>query len=136
MTLDPVLKKQIQSMFDKAERSLLSASHDLEDENPDFASSRAYYGAFYAIEGLLVFKGLTFSKHAGVIAAFNLHFIKSGIFPKYFSKHIAKLFRDRQIGDYDFDESITMADAKNDIALATLIVAKSREFLENEGALK
>ena len=135
MNLDSALKKQIQSMFDKAERSLRSANHDLADGNYDFASSRAYYGAFYAIEGLLVFKELTFSKHAGVIAAFNLHFIKSGIFPKAFSKHIAKLFRDRQIGDYDFDESISLTDAKDDIALAGLIVTKSREFLEKEGII-
>jgi len=35
-----------------------------------------------------------------------------GIFPKDFSKRIARLFRERQIGDYEFDISISADAAK------------------------
>ncbi len=55
---------------------------------------------YNAIEAMLLTKQLSFSKHAGVIAAFNQHFIKPGVFPKEFSKMLERLFRNRQTGDY------------------------------------
>ncbi len=47
----------------------------------DFAASvnRSYYAMFYAANALLATKGISRSKHSGVIAAFREQFIKSGI---------------------------------------------------------
>jgi uncharacterized protein (UPF0332 family) len=36
-----------------------------------FAASRAYYAMFYVAEAFLLGKGLAFSKHSGVYAAFD-----------------------------------------------------------------
>lgn len=42
--------QQIERMMKKAHRSLKSAQNLFEDGDYDFASSRAYYGVFYAME--------------------------------------------------------------------------------------
>jgi uncharacterized protein (UPF0332 family) len=79
MNRDRDLKEQLGLMLQKAMRSLIVAEKLIFDGDYDFASSRAYYGAFYAIEAILLTKSISFSKHAGVISGFNQYFIKTGI---------------------------------------------------------
>lgn len=68
-----VLHRQLVLMLNKATRALSSAQRQLEAEDYDFASSRAYYAVFYSLEAILLTKGLSFSKHSGAINAFNRH---------------------------------------------------------------
>jgi len=109
---DSGLKEQITAIMDKAGRSLEAAKKLLDGRDNDFSSSWSYYAAFYAIQALMLTKSLVYSKHAGVISGFNEHFIRKNIFPKDFSKHISRLFRERHIGDYDFEKIITKKDAQ------------------------
>ena len=120
---DELLKDQLQTMIRKAHRSLAAAKRQIEEGDYDFASSRAYYAAFYAMEAILLTKKLVFSKHGGVIGAFNQHFIRTGIFPKEFSKLITHLFRERQIGDYEFDlAAIGEDEAREDLGISQSII--------------
>lgn len=109
-------------MICKANRALAAARIHIKTGDYDFASSRAYYAAFYSMEAVLLTQGLVFSKHSGVMAGFARHFISTGIFPGDFSRRITRLFRERQIGDYEFDISISAAAAKEDVQHATIIV--------------
>jgi uncharacterized protein (UPF0332 family) len=85
------------------------------------------------MEAVLLTKNLSFSKHAGVISAFNQHFVKTGIFPKDFSKNIGRLFRERETGDYDFVLSINEEDAREDARIAEKMVNMIVEYLGQEG---
>ncbi len=114
--------RQITLLQLKAKRSLEAARRHIEDADYDFASSRAYYAAFYAIESLLLANNFSFSKHSAVIAAFNQHFIKTGAFPKEFSTYVARLFRQRQIGDYEVEVTIDSRDAVEDVQIAEIVV--------------
>ena len=58
--------------------------------------NRAYYAMFYAVLALLASIGKGASKHSGVIALFDQHFVKPGHFPKEMSKAIHKVFDLRQ----------------------------------------
>ena len=127
------LSDQLQLMIGKAFRSIAAARRNIEEGDYDFSSSRSYYAAFYAIEAVLLTKKLSFSKHAGVISAFNQHFVKTDIFPKEFSRSISRLFRERQTGDYDFHLSIDEKDAKEDVRTAEKIVNAIAQYLEQEG---
>ncbi|HEB11640.1 MAG TPA: HEPN domain-containing protein [Spirochaetales bacterium] len=127
------LRDQLQLMIGKAFRSIAAAHRNVEEGDYDFASSRAYYAAFYAMEAVLLTKELSYSKHTGVISAFNQHFVKTDIFPKEFSKSISRLFRERQTGDYDFDLSIDEKDAKEDARIAEKIVNTIIQYLEQNG---
>jgi len=127
------LTEQLQLMIQKAFRSVKAAYRNIEEGDYDFASSRAYYAAFYVMEAVLLTKNLSFSKHAGVISAFNQHFVKTGIFPKDFSKNISRLFRERETGDYDFVLSINEEDAREDARIAEKMVNMIVEYLGQEG---
>jgi uncharacterized protein (UPF0332 family) len=118
-------------MVRKAKRALVAARSHVKAGDYDFASSRAYYAAFYSMEAALLERGLVFSKHSGVMAGFALNFVKTGVFPKDFSKQIARLFRERQIGDYEFEISISAKAAKEDIRHATVIVHAIDEYLNS-----
>jgi uncharacterized protein (UPF0332 family) len=127
------LKEQLQWMIQKASRSLSAAKRHIRDGDYDFASSRAYYAAYYAVEAVLLTKHLAFSKHSAAIGAFNRQFVKTGIFPKDFSKLISRLFRERQTGDYEFDLSIEENDAREDIQIAESILEAIITYLTQEG---
>ncbi len=119
MTMDPALKTQLHDMLNKAKRSLKAAEHHLSEGDYDFTASRAYYGAFYAMEAALLTKGITCSTHGGVLTVFSEQFIKDGPLPKDFGAKAARLFRERQTGYYEFDVSINDTDAKEDIQIAS-----------------
>jgi uncharacterized protein (UPF0332 family) len=64
------------------------------------AINRAYYAMFYAVLALAVVKGLTTSKHSGVIAFLDREFIRTQILPKELSQSIHLAFQRRQESDY------------------------------------
>ncbi len=129
------LREQVILILEKAQRSLEASRNLLDAGDFDFASSRAYYAAFYALQALLLTKGLTYSKHAGVISAFNEHFVRPELFAKVYSRHISRLFRQRHIGDYDFQMIITRDDGHKDYSLACELVAAVREYLQKENII-
>ncbi len=65
------MKEEVEKLIKKGHRSLEVAKEIFNDGHYDFAVSRAYYAVFYLAEAALLSKGLSFSKHSGVIAAFN-----------------------------------------------------------------
>ncbi len=133
MNEEKQLKNQLKNMIKKAQRSMAAAERHVKEGDYDFASSRAYYAAFYSMEAILLTKNLIYSKHSGVISAFNQHFIRTAVFPKEFSKLIARLFRERQIGDYEFDLSIEEDEAKEDLEAAKKIIKDIITYLGKEG---
>lgn len=67
--------------------------------------NRLYYACFYAVNALLEIKELKSSKHSGVIALFNRHFVKTGMLPTKWGEFYRYLFDSRQGGDYtDFPD--------------------------------
>jgi uncharacterized protein (UPF0332 family) len=71
------------------------------------------------MEAVLLAKGVTCSTHGGVLATFSERFIKTGLLPTEFGAKAARLFRERQIGDYEFDVSVKGPDAEQDVVVAT-----------------
>lgn len=64
------------------------------------AANRLYYACFYVVTALLITKGLFSSKHGGVVALFNRHFIKPGVFPVEMGKFYSRIFDERLECDY------------------------------------
>ncbi|HAS82007.1 MAG TPA: HEPN domain-containing protein [Verrucomicrobia bacterium] len=132
MIIDAVLKTQLCDMLNKAHRSLKAAQRHLDEGDYDFAASRAYYGAFYAMESALLSRGVTCSTHGGVLSEFSKQFIKDGTLPTDFGAKAARLFRERQTGDYEFDVSVTGSDAEEDVSIALCMVLAIEQFLVRE----
>ena len=64
------------------------------------ALNRAYYSIFHAIRSINVLDGFDSSKHSGVIAYFNQHYVKTEVFPKELSKIIKAASENREKADY------------------------------------
>lgn len=129
MNSDPALQEQLSDMLNKARRSLKAARGHLAEGDFDFAASRAYYAAFYAMEAALLSKGVACSTHGGVLTVFSERFLKAGTLPTGFGAKAARLFRERQVGDYEFDVSVNGSDAEEDIEIASGIVLAIEQLL-------
>ncbi|MBI1852762.1 MAG: HEPN domain-containing protein [Planctomycetes bacterium] len=90
------------SLVAKGRRSLAGASLLHAKGDHDFAASRAYYAMFYVAQALLLSRGLTFSKHSAVIAAFGREFVKSGEFgPEHYAA-LRTAFDQRNVSHYGY----------------------------------
>jgi uncharacterized protein (UPF0332 family) len=71
-----------------------------QERTPASVVNRAYYAMFYATLALLLTSGYDSSKHSGVIALFDRHFVKTNILPREMSRMLHEAFESRQEGDY------------------------------------
>ncbi len=117
------------ALLQKARDSLKAARLLSEQRFYDFAASRAYYAMFYVAEALLLGKGLSFSKHSAVIAAFGQQFAKTGEVPPEYHRHLIQGQAIRNIGDYDIGPAISEADAAEQIAHAEAFIDLAEQLL-------
>jgi uncharacterized protein (UPF0332 family) len=62
---------EIELLFQRSQESIKAARMMLDAKLPNIAASRAYYAMFYIAEALLLKRGLAFSSHSVVIAAYG-----------------------------------------------------------------
>jgi len=125
------LNKQLNLMIDKAHRALEAARVLLRKEDVGAVSSKSYYAVFHMLQAALLTKELSFSRHLTVMNAFSNQFIKSGIFPKEFSKEIKRLKRNREVGDYEYLKTIQREQAEKDLKSAENIVGAIELYIQN-----
>lgn len=123
MILDDSIKALISYRLESAREKLSAAEDLLEKLHYKDSVSRSYYAIFTAARALLATERLDSSKHTGVIALFNQHFVKSGKVRKDASKWLerAKLYREQaDYGDF-YIVSVHEAEAQ---------IQSAREFIE------
>lgn len=126
---------EIRSLLDRTARYIKSAKLLVKDKDYESAVSRSYYAMFYAVEALLLSKGLSFSSHKAVISTFGEHFVKTNIFKKDMSKMLTRAFEKRQVGDYEFTFVITEQEAKKLLKDAQDFVKTVERHLFKKGFL-
>lgn len=129
------LSRELRLMLGKAREDISLASKIVDGGPYRVAASRAYYAAFYAMQAALLSMNITRSKHSGVISAFNLQFVKPGVFPSHFGALVSDLFRYRNIADYEFEHRIGEAEARSLIHAAEEIVAAITDYLVSKGLI-
>ncbi|HHT9135529.1 MAG TPA: HEPN domain-containing protein [Candidatus Avalokitesvara rifleensis] len=135
MKKDVELARKLQKIMAKSKKCLETAKQHHEQDNYDETASRAYYAVFHSLQASLLTLGLSSSKHSGVKGSFNKEFIHKGIFPKEFSQKIERLFRDRQVGDYGYEETLSKKDSEQDIADAETVVSAIKKYLAERNLL-
>ncbi|MEW6621123.1 MAG: HEPN domain-containing protein [bacterium] len=86
--------------LEKAENTLSDAKKYINGATLESTVNRIYYAMFYAVNALLITKGLSSSKHSGVRALFNKEFVNKGIIEKNWGEFYSNMFDRRQKGDY------------------------------------
>lgn len=118
--------------LESAKEKLKAAVALLADEDYKDSVSRSYYAIFTAARALLATKRLDSSKHSGVIALFNQHFVKTGVVNKETSKLIekAKVYRERaDYGDYFI---VSEEEATAQIESAKKFISEIERVLNNK----
>ncbi len=115
--------REIESLIQRAGRTITSAELLLNEGDFDSSVSRSYYAMFYAAEAVLLTKELKFSSHRSVISLFGEHFVKTGIFEPDMGKKLSKAFEKRLVGDYSYAPQIDEDTAKE-------VLNRAREFIK------
>ena len=92
--------------------------------------NRIYYGMFYSVMALLIYEPYASSKHSGVLAYFNKHFVKGGLFSDAMGRSLNKAFELRQRGDYREYFELKKDQVEPLLDEADRFVAAVRKFLD------
>ena len=126
---------EIQLYIDRARDELRTTQINLSQALYGVAVTRAYYAMFYAANALLVSRGISRSKHSGVIAAFGEHFVKTGLIETQFAKMLGSAFDSRLDSDYDVTFAADQALAEELLRDARSFVDRVEQFLQGAGVL-
>jgi hypothetical protein len=116
--------------MEKAKENLEDAEQVLDRDRFTLSVNRSYYAMFTAARSLLALKELDSSKHSGVIALFNQHIIKAGLFPKELSKFLPKARDIRENADYGDFVEITREDAQTQLENARKFIVEAEKTME------
>lgn len=110
----------------------LKASKTLLDNGMyDDAISRAYYAIFGCTRCFGILDNVITSKHSGIKSHFDMHYVKTGIFDKEFSKILHSSFEARQFSDYDLKGDLaTQEDAKKAVDKAFKFVPEVKILID------
>ena len=95
-------KKLAEYRMKQSEEALRSGKTLLDTGDFRGAINRFYYGAFYAVQALLLLKGKEARTHSGNLHLFREEYIKTGILPPETNQTLTQLFEERLEGDYGF----------------------------------
>jgi len=118
------------NLLAKAESAIRAAQILVDSEATEFAAGRAYYAMLYVAEALLHERGLRFSKHSGVHAAYGKEFAKTGLLDLKFHGWILRAFDKRIEGDYRSDANLSDEEVTTMIGQAREFLTAARRFLE------
>ena len=87
--------------MENAHRTLDEVQSHINNGFYNTAINRMYYACYYAASAILIANKITTKSHDGVRQMFCMHFIKTGIIPKEYSRFYSNLFEERTTGDYE-----------------------------------
>jgi uncharacterized protein (UPF0332 family) len=119
------MRPEQQALIRKAKESLVASQLLADNQLYNFAGARAYYTMFYIAEAFLWEKGLAFSSHSAVIAAFGKEIAKVGIVPVVFHRYLIDAQDKRSQGDYSIDEEVQLS--PDDIQR---LIEQSKQFID------
>jgi uncharacterized protein (UPF0332 family) len=104
---------EIQHFLKLANESHEVAKGLIDMGHPRFSAAQSYYTIFYRAQAMLLSKGLMFSSHSAVVAAYGKEFAKTHVLDPKFHRYIIDTQERRQIGHYgDETEEVTEEQAR------------------------
>lgn len=124
------------SVRDLSRYRLQKAREDLETARDNLANgryrasvNRSYYAVFHALRAITALDQFDSGKHSGVIAFFNQHYVKTGLFDREISKMIDSCFRLREKADYDDFFLVARDDAVLQLEKAEYVLSAVEQYI-------
>ena len=115
--------------YQRSRENLRDAWILLEAKSYKSSVNRSYYAIFHCLRAVTALDSFDSSKHSGIIAFFNMHYVKTGRFDKTVSKILDKAYRWREKADYKDYEEVTENTAKEQIMNAEKIMVVIEPYL-------
>lgn len=116
--------------YQRSRENLRDAWILLDAQSYKSSVNRSYYAIFHCLRAVTALDSFDSSKHSGIIAFFNMHYVKTGIFDKTVSKMLDKAYRWREKADYKDYEEVTENTAKEQIMNAEKIMSVIEPYLQ------
>ena len=114
----------------RAKEDLDTAKKNCVDGSFRASVNRSYYAIFHSLRAITALDRFDSGKHSGIIAFINMHYVKTGVFERSFSKMIDTAFRLREKADYDDFYVVAAIDAEEQIAKAETVVRLVEDYLQ------
>jgi len=116
--------------LEKAEEDIATAEELLLLKRFRAAVNRAYYALFGVTSAVLLTKKLERSKHSGVEAAFNQHFVKTKIIEIEYGKIFDHVRRKREESDYTAKYTLDAETARKVVDDSKRFMSRIKKYLE------
>ncbi|MCH9023212.1 MAG: HEPN domain-containing protein [Planctomycetes bacterium] len=124
-------KDLIRYRISRARETLDEARVLLESNMTHGSANRIYYACFYVVTALLLSENFSSSRHNGVIALFNQHFVKTDRVSAEWGKFYTRMFDNRIEGDYAEWVEFKKQDIQQELSLAKEFITIIVELIEN-----
>ena len=124
------MDRNIELAILKSEDFLETGKDDLKSNHISATVNRCYYAYFWLAKTLLFKKDIFVKTHNGVKSKFSELYIKTGIIPEIYGKHLAKLMDYRQEADYDLESSFSEEEVQQMTAWTEDFLAFVKENIE------
>lgn len=123
----------IEHLLKLADESHEAAKVMIDNDIVRFSAAQSYYTIFYLAQALLLSKGLLFSSHSAVVAAYGKEFARTRVLDPKFHRYIIDAQERRQVGHYgDEHEEITREQALESFQWAGEFMSAVKEYLSKE----
>jgi uncharacterized protein (UPF0332 family) len=124
-----MISPEIQILINRAEDSHQAAMVLLDKGFSNFSAAQSYYTMFYLMEALLYSRGMQFSSHSAVIAAYGKEFAKTRILEPEFHRRLIIAEQRRETGHYGEESGVTDEEARESFEWAGEFMQAVRKYL-------
>jgi hypothetical protein len=128
--LEEKTRELVKVRLEKAEEDMDTAEELLSLKRYRAAVNRSYYALFSITTAVLLTKRLERSKHAGIEAAFNQHFIKTKIFDIEYGKIFDYVRKKREESDYTAKATVDRKTAEAIVKDSKKFIRKMKEYIK------
>lgn len=115
--------------LERAREDLETAVDNLENGRFRASVNRSYYAVFHVLRSITALDHFDSGKHSGIIAFFNQHYVKTGIFDREISKLIDSCYRMREKADYDVFFLVAREDAAQQLEKAQKLISEVEPYI-------
>ena len=125
-----MITPEIQKLLDYADESHEASKVLIDRGFIGFSAAQSYYTMFYLTQALLLSKGLKFSSHSAVIAAYGKEFSKTNLLDPKFHRRLIVAEERREDGHYGTSQNISDEDALESFQWAEEFMQAVKNYLK------